>query len=170
MSRPAPTPNVPIREATLGDDAWVSFRRGARFASRDLPLSDLGGCAQIGLSLTELPPGAQSCPFHFHDREEEQFYILSGRCVLRSGGDRHEMGPGDYVCFPAGTGVAHSFENPFDEPCRFLTIGNRFEDEVCVYPDSEKMLVRTARSKTMVPLPEASLEYWTGEPVDEPLE
>ena len=168
MSKPT-APNVPIRESQLGDDAWIKFQRGARFASRDLPLSDLAGGTQIGLSLTVLPPGAQSCPFHFHEREEEHFYILAGRCVLRSGDERHEMAAGDYVCFPAGSGVAHSFENPFDEPCRYLTIGNRFADEVCVYPDSKKILVRTPRCKLMMPLPAASLDYWTGEPVDEPL-
>lgn len=169
MPKPTPTPNLPIREASLGDEAWISYQRGARFRTRDLPLSDLGGCVQIGVAVTELPPGAQSCPFHFHDREEEHFYVLAGRAVLRSGDQRHEMGPGDYVCFPAGTGVAHAFENPFDEPCRYLTIGNRLDEEVCVYPDSDKMLVRTRRAQVMTTRPRESLEYWTGEPVDVPL-
>lgn len=82
---PKPTPNRPIRSAQLGSDAWQDFRKGVRFASRDLLLSDLGGGVQIGIAITELGPGAQSCPFHSHEHEEEHFYVLSGRCVLRSG-------------------------------------------------------------------------------------
>jgi uncharacterized cupin superfamily protein len=170
MSRPTPTPNLPLRSASLGEDAWTPFERGVRFASRDLLLSDLGGGTQIGVALTVLPPGKQACPFHSHEREEEHFFVLEGRAVLRSGDDRHVMGPGDYVCFPAGTGVAHSFENPFDEPCRYLTIGNRFDAEVCTYPDSGKLLVRAGQTRVMTTLRAASLDYWHGERDDVALE
>lgn len=165
--RRTPTPNRPIRPADL-DDAWVSFSKGERFDARDLMLGELGGSVKIGISITELPPGKQSCPFHAHQIEEEHFYVLEGRCVLRSGDERFEMRAGDYVCFPPGTGVAHCFLNPFSERCRFLTIGDRSEHEVCTYPDSGNVLVRSLRK--MVRLPAEPLDYWDGEPVDEPLE
>jgi uncharacterized cupin superfamily protein len=119
------------------------------------------------VNLDEIAPGKQSCPFHYHQREEEHFFVLSGRCILRSGTERYEMGPSDYVCFPAGTAVAHCFENPFDEPCRVLAIGTRDPNEVAVYPDSGKALVHALRS--ILPLPEQSLDYWHGERADEPL-
>lgn len=162
------TPNVPIRTGELGDDAWVTFRRGARFGSRDLPLGDLAGARRVGFLVTVLDPGDQSCPFHYHQLEEEHFYVLEGRCVLRSGEERHEMGPGDYVCFPPASGVAHCFENPFDEPCRYLTVGTKEANEVCVYPDSGKVLIGSL--DVMARLPAESLDYWDGEPVDEALE
>jgi uncharacterized cupin superfamily protein len=167
-AKPPTTPNVPIRSRDLDDDAWQSYSEGVRYGTRDLPLSALGGAARIGVLVTLLEPGKQSCPFHYHQLEEEHFYILEGACVLRSGTERHVMGPGDYVCFPPGTGVAHCFENPFQTPCRMLTIGSKEPDEVCVYPDSRKVLIRSLQ--TIVQQPAESLPYWDGERADEPLD
>ena len=41
-------------------------------------------------------------PLHVHDREEEAFYVLSGRGVFVMGDDRRELGPGDFVVVPRG--------------------------------------------------------------------
>ncbi len=153
-----PTPNVPVASGTLALDRWA---QGVRFGGGELDLGALGGAQRIGVNLVELAPGRQSCPRHWHVKEEEHFYVLSGRCVLRSGDDRHDMGPGDYVCFPANTGIAHAFENPFAEPCRLLAIGNRDPDEIAVYPDSGKMKLRAL--DRIVPLPAQGLDYWNGE-------
>lgn len=158
------TPNVPISTTDATLSPW---REGVRFGGAELSLADLAGARDIGVRLVELVPGRQSCPMHWHVREEEHFYILSGRCVLRSGADRHTMGPGDYVCFPAGTGVAHAFENPHDEPCRLLAIGSRDPNEVAVYPESGKMKLRALGQ--IVPLPDEGLDYWQDERADEPL-
>jgi uncharacterized cupin superfamily protein len=161
---PEPTPHVPIRSSLL---EYKSYGKGSRFGGRSIALGKLGGAQLVGVNLDEISPGKQSCPFHYHQKEEEHFYVLQGRCILRSGTERHEMDPGDYVCFPAGTGVAHCFENPFAEPCLVLAIGTRDPDEIAVYPDSGKLMLRALRS--IVPLPERSLDYWQGEPIDEPL-
>lgn len=167
-ARPDPqvpsSPNVPIATAGLEPLRW---QQGERFGGAELPLGDLGGASQIGVNLVELAPGRQSCPLHYHLREEEHFYVLGGRCVLRVDDARHPMGPGDYVCFPAGTRVAHCFENPYDEPCKLLAIGSRIADEVAVYPESQKMKLRALG--LIVPLPDATLDYWQGERPDEPL-
>lgn len=164
----AATPNEPIASTTLAFDRW---QEGARFGGGEIPLSDLGGAARIGVNLVELAPGRQSCPAHWHLREEEHFYVLTGRCVLRSGEQRFEMGPGDYVCFPAGTRVAHCFENPYDAPCTVLAIGNRDDDEIAVYPDSGKAKLRAlGRIVPWPPAPDGEgLDYWQGEATTVPL-
>lgn len=162
---PTPTPNVPLRSSEL---PWKSYGSGIRFGGRSIALGKLGGAQLVGVNLDEIAPGKQSCPFHYHQREEEHFFVLQGRCILRSGEQRHELGPSDYVCFPAGTKVAHCFENPFAEPCLVLAIGTRDPNEVCVYPDSGKALVHALRA--ILPLPEQSLDYWHGERSDEALE
>lgn len=48
-----------------------------------------------------------------------------------------------------------------------LAIGTREPDEIAVYPDSGKVLLRSLR--TIVPLPERSLDYWQGERTEEAL-
>lgn len=158
------TPNVPISTSQL---PWKSYGHGVRFGGRSQALGKLGGAQLVGVNLDEIAPGKQSCPFHHHQREEEHFFVLRGRCVLRSGTQRFTMGASDYVCFPPGTGVAHCFENPFEEPCLMLVIGTRDPNEVVVYPDSGKALVHALRA--LLPLPEKSLDYWDGERADEPL-
>ncbi|MDF1664220.1 MAG: cupin domain-containing protein, partial [Planctomycetota bacterium] len=87
------TPNVPVKS---GDLEWEDYSTDSvRFGDKTLPLGDYGGATQLGFNLVELPPGKQSCPFHYHMKEEEHYYILEGRCILRSGDDRHEMKAGD---------------------------------------------------------------------------
>lgn len=94
------------------------------------------------MNQTRLPKGHVACPFHHHLREDEAFFVLSGRGVLRYGDTLWELRPGDCVSCPAGTGVAHQIANPYDEDLVYLGIGLNDPHEVCVYPDSGKIMVR----------------------------
>ena len=118
---------------------------GAHWGSAYQPLTPSmaprGG--KLGVNRTRLPPGRSTAPFHYHQLEDEVFYVLSGRGVLRYGDDLRELRPGDCVSCPAGTKVAHQIANPFDEDLVYLAIGNREPNEVCVYPDTGKVLVRS---------------------------
>jgi len=159
-----PQPNVPISAGALRFTEW---EEGARFGGRELNLSRMAGAEQVHVNIMVVPPGKQSCPFHFHMREEEHFYVLDGQCVLRSGNERHVVKPGDYICFPAGQEVGHAFENPYDEDCRILAIGPSNQDEIAIYPDSGKAKLR--RTQTIIPWPQESLDYWDGEATSEPV-
>jgi uncharacterized cupin superfamily protein len=97
---------------------------------------------RLGANLTRVPPGYSACPFHAHVREDEVFYVLSGRGVFRYGDELQEIGPGDCLSCPAGTGVAHQIANPFEQDLVFLAIGPNDPHEVCTYPDSGKVSVR----------------------------
>ena len=46
------------------------------------------------------------------------FYVLEGVLTVRLGEDTHQLGPGSFVCVPAG--VVHSFSNQSDTAVRFL--------------------------------------------------
>lgn len=157
-------PNVPIRTGEHELEAWS---QGERFAGRELPVSRMAGASQVRVNIMVVPPGKQSCPFHYHLLEEEHFFVLEGSCVLRSGDDHFTVKPGDYVCFPANQGVGHSFENPFDEDCRMLAIGPAEPAEVAVYPDSGKAKLRAVQ--TIIRWPPESLDYWDGEQTDSPV-
>ncbi|WP_255361897.1 cupin domain-containing protein [Chromobacterium subtsugae] len=90
-----------------------------------------------------MPPGHAGCPFHSHALADELFYSLSCRGVFRYGDQVCEVGPGDCLCCPAGTGVAHQLANPFDEDLVYLGAGANHPHEVCLHPDSGKTLVRS---------------------------
>ncbi|MCW7540060.1 cupin domain-containing protein [Aquabacterium sp. A7-Y] len=115
---------------------------------------------RIGANLSRVPPGRSACPFHAHAREDEMFFVLSGRGVFRHGDQLQEIRPGDCISCPAGTGVAHQLANPFDEDLVYLAIGLNDPHEVCVYPDSGKVLVRSI--KTVGRLTRS--DYMDGEP------
>ena len=84
---------------------------------------------------------------HYHMLEEEHALILEGEVTLLLGDERYDMKAGDYVCFPAGRKVGHSFMNSGTGPCRYLMIGEHSPNEVCVYPDSNKIMIRALRSE-----------------------
>ena len=77
-------------------------------------LGQQGGGARLGMNLSRVPPGRSGCPFHAHAREDEVFYVISGRGLFRHGDTVREIGPGDCISCPAGTGTAHQIANPFE--------------------------------------------------------
>ena len=105
-----------------------------------------GAGGSLGVCQNTLPPGSVGCPFHWHAREDEVFLIQSGRGLLRYGDNTREIGPGDCISCPAGTGVAHQIGNPFDEDLVYLAIGPYDPHEVCGYPDNGKVMVRAVKT------------------------
>ena len=115
--------------------------------------------------MVSLDPGRRSCPYHFHHTEEEVFYVLEGRALVRQGDgeteeEELELGPGDFVAFPAGTGIAHQFINHTEEPFVYLAMSNMVKADVAEYPDSNKVQIR---SKRMMLRRTPTLEYFDGE-------
>ncbi len=125
---------VPETERFMGKH-W-----GAAFKALTPSMRSRGG--RLGINQMRVGPGRSVCPFHHHQREDEAFFILSGRGILRYGDELTPLRPGDCVSCPAGTGVAHQIANPFDEDLVYLAIGAHDPQEVCVYPDNGKVLVR----------------------------
>jgi uncharacterized cupin superfamily protein len=148
--------------------AWTEWSEGVRFGSRYRVLSDTrNGGRKIGVSYEELPPGKQSVPFHYHMIEEEHIVALEGEATLRLGDESYIIKAGDYVGFPAGQRAGHCLINNSDKPFRFIMIGDRAKDEVCVYPDSGKIMIDNL-DRLILRLGE-SVDYWDGEKKDEPL-
>jgi uncharacterized cupin superfamily protein len=117
----------------------------------------------VGVLIESPAPGMRLCPRHYHMLEEEHALILEGEVTLLLGDERHLMKPGDYVCFPAGQKVGHSFLNSGSGPCAYLMIGEQNPNEVCVYPDSNKVMVRALRSENDIFDMAATRRYWDGE-------
>lgn len=122
------------------------------------------GAKQLGYCVVSLGPGKCSGPFHFHHSEEELFFVLEGRALLRQGDakgeEQVELGPGDFVAFPAGTGIAHQFVNDGDEPFVYVGVSNRVGGDVTEYPDSDKLLIRSTR---LMVRRSPGLDYFDGE-------
>ena len=131
---------------------------GGHFKPLTPAMKEKGG--KLGVNLMRVAKGRVAVPFHAHQREDEVFYVLEGRGVLRYGEELIDLRPGDCVSCPAGTGVAHQITNTGEADLLYLAIGTNDADEVCVYPDSGKVLVRSLRRIGWL----ENVEYMDGEP------
>ncbi|MGE0828423.1 MAG: cupin domain-containing protein [Hyphomonadaceae bacterium] len=157
--------NGVTRPFRIEDAPWVNWAEGVRFGGAARDLGRYGGGSKIGVVMEILPPGKQSCPFHFHMVEEEHILFLEGEATLRLGNKQYAVKAGDYVCFPAGQKAGHCLVNTSGAPCRYLIIGDNDPNEVCVYPDSDKIGVVALGQR----IRGREVEYWDGEKRDEPL-
>jgi uncharacterized cupin superfamily protein len=101
-------------------------------------------------------------PFHYHQREDEVFFVLAGRGVLRYGEELFPLRAGDCVSCPAGIQIGHQIANPFDADLVYLAIGPHDPDEVCVYPDSGRVMIRSLRRRGFI----RDAEAREGEPLE----
>jgi len=154
----------PCHVINVAEVAEVAHLRGEHWGGAYKPLTPWMEAAgrRLGVSQSRLPPGRTTCPFHYHQLEDEVFFVLSGRGVLRYGDDLRELRPGDCVSCPAGTKIAHQIANPYDEDLVYLAIGPNDPNEVAVYPDTGKVMVRSLGRVGFL----READYYDGEPDD----
>ncbi|KAJ7285102.1 hypothetical protein C8J57DRAFT_1290439 [Mycena rebaudengoi] len=130
------------------------------FSRTTASLGDALGLRRLGVHKTALAPGAQSTVEHFHEGDEEWFYVLSGGGTLLRAGQQadEEVRAGDFVGFGVeGEGRPHAFRAG-GEGMEYLTGGTREPVDVVQYPLMGKTLVinRMLGTKTVLERPEES--------------
>lgn len=127
MSRDTPKPeNLVVRTATLPASAalHLSHPLNDRSELHMTRLSDVAGLSHIGVSIARVPPGRESFALHAHTLQEEWIFVLSGAGEVQLDDDAVEIGPGDFVGFPAN-GPAHLVRNTGSADLVFLQGGDR---------------------------------------------
>ena len=112
-------------------------------------LSTAAGLTRTALTLARIPPGKESFVYHSHERDEEFLFILSGRGRAEIGDAMVEVGPGDFMGFPA-PGIAHHLTNPYDEDLVYLMGGECSGFDIGYFPRLGRRLVFTPGSITAV--------------------
>jgi uncharacterized cupin superfamily protein len=121
----------PVHISEVPSEVWYE---GSDREIRGKSLCDVGGPAKVGVGYVELPPGSHTKPGHWHSKEEEHLYTLSGQATLHLGAACFTLHPGSYVCFPAGQPLAHYIHNTGRETFAYLMIGERIPDDEVTYP------------------------------------
>ncbi len=137
---------------------WPDEPKG--YGGQTLEIGDFVGAEKLGYRISRIPPGHANCPLHWHGAEEELFVVLSGGATLVSDRGDVELRSGDYITFRTRPSGAHKIVNRTSEPCEILMIASVDENDVCYYPDSQKLLVE--KSDTLV-RDRPQLSYWDGE-------
>ena len=151
------------RIVNLSDLPWTPWSSGERTAVeiRD-PARSLGS-TRSGFRIYRLAPGKQATRLHRHHPQEEMYLILKGSGTLRHGDREVLVKSGDFILYPAGDPVPHTFLNRGPEPMEYLATGNRVPYEVCEYPEEGTVYVealdRTLRSEEVAGTREA-METW----------
>ncbi|QRV78676.1 cupin domain-containing protein [Ceratobasidium sp. AG-Ba] len=137
-----------------------------------------------GINLESLPHGTRSSIPHAHNSRDEFVYVISGTGLVWLDGHTYEVGPGDCVGFPAGTGEAHTFikdgvpdagwQDEYEErtrggPLVLLVIGENGRGDHVYYPRGEfehpsKMRHRAQWWKDPPPRPRGSHSGWPFKP------
>jgi uncharacterized cupin superfamily protein len=99
-----------------------------------------GYARQCEVSLYEIPPGKSGYPYHYHMKNEECFYILSGTGLLKTPAGEREVTAGDFLFFPANERGAHKLTNASEtDMLVYLDFDTDNDVEVSFYPDSGKV-------------------------------
>ncbi len=115
------------------------------------------------VSVYEVPPGKAAVPYHYHMRNEEVFFILSGKGLLKSPEGEREVTAGDFLFFPNNEKGAHKITNISDtEPLVYADFDVRFEPEIAFYPDSDKVGIFGKGTRLIFPMSK-QVNYFDGE-------
>lgn len=98
-------------------------------------LGDAGGLSDFGVNLTRLPPGGWSSQRHWHSREDEFVYVLSGELVLVTDAGEQPLRAGECAAFPKNVADGHQLINRSADMAVYLEVGTRSADDACHYPD-----------------------------------
>jgi uncharacterized cupin superfamily protein len=96
------------------------------------------GVTAFGVNVMVLPPGTEWFE-HSHERQDELYFVHSGRAGFRAGGESFELRPGDLAHIDAAT--PRQLWNAGDEDLVVLMVGGKDgyvgRDGVLVNPDRD---------------------------------
>lgn len=119
----------------LMDDDIASYPGSNELLSIGAPVGRKLGLKKIGIHIETLLPGRRTSWPHAEKEEEEFAYVIEGRPQAWIDGNLYDLAPGDFVAFPSGTGIAHTFINNSDETVLLLVGGeSRKETNKIFYP------------------------------------
>ena len=135
MSKKINLATAPRRDGTLYPPPFDEPCR----ARRRVRLGDAAGLTQFGVNLCTLPPGAWSSQRHWHTKEDELIYVVSGEVVLVTDAGEETLTAGDSAGFKAGEPDGHTFQNRSARDVVLLEMGSRFDDDRAYYSDLDMM-------------------------------
>ncbi len=99
-----------LKTVNCADAVWNEMdQNGNRFKIK--PVVGLGESAKCAVHFVEVGPGNSSFGYHWHEANEEVFYIISGEGVVRTNGSEVRVSAGDAITFPSGREGAHCIRN-----------------------------------------------------------
>ncbi len=80
------------------------------------------GVTAFGVNAIVYPPSYEGV-FHYHDEQDELYFVHAGRALFNVDGEEFELGPGGLVHVESTT--PRKVSNPGDEPLVMLIVGGK---------------------------------------------
>ena len=88
------------------------------------------------VSIYEIPPLKAAHSYHFHYKNEETLYIISGKGSLKTPTGEKKVIAGDFLFFPANRNGAHKLINTSrTEKLVYINFSTTHDKDVVAYPD-----------------------------------
>ena len=132
------------------DPQGISARIGSNYPQQFQPLvagrikkrlGNLAGLKNFGVNWVTLKPGSCSALRHWHDKQDEFIYIVSGEATLINNDGEQKLKSGMAAGFPAGEANGHHLVNRSDEDVIYLEVGDRTPQDNVTYPDNDLVAV-----------------------------
>ena len=118
---------------------------------------------QCKVFVYEVPPKKAAYPYHYHLKNEEVFYIISGQGLLKTPAGDKEVSAGDFCFFPANENGAHKLINTSEtEMLAYIDFSTENDIDIAFYPDSGKIGV-WGKNVNQVYKTSHQAEYYDGE-------
>lgn len=115
------------------------------------------------VSIYEIPPQKTAYPYHYHHKNEETFYIISGEGILKTPHGARKVGPGELLFFPTGPEGAHKLTNSSEtDNLVYIDFDAVHDVDIAVYPDSDKIGIWGMGINQIFPQ-SGSVDYYDGE-------
>ena len=115
----------------------IKYYQGNTDTYKQIKVGDLGGLTQFGVNKTILPKNSATAMRHWHDKEDEFVFIISGSATLVDKDGKHEMNAGDCATFKAGDNNGHAIVNKSTEDVVLLEVGTRAQKDIVHYTDKD---------------------------------
>ncbi len=104
-----------------------------------VPQTEAGQCT---VNFVEVAPGSYAFGYHYHEMNEEVFYIISGKAIVRTANGDVTLDAGDAITFPPGPDGAHVIRNASQtETLKYIDFGTNNKAEIVHLPDMNKIMV-----------------------------
>lgn len=91
-------------------------------------IDDITKCSA---NFVEVDPGKIAYGYHFHEENEEIFYIISGEALVKTENGEIHLKTGDVICFPANINGSHVISNPSKtEKLIYLDVGTANKPDI----------------------------------------
>ena len=111
-------------------------------------IASLLGAKNLGFRLVVMNPKTFSCPYHYHEKEEELCIVIEGEAIVRKNNKFNKVKSGDLLYYETGPGSVHHMYNHTDGPFKYFILSSKFREELCHYPDSQKIFDGKSRLVT----------------------